>query len=392
MTSEERDEGSLRLLAALGDIDDRFVMEAACPEATGSVEGQSNAIEHDNEAKLAQEGDRQNGTAAAKVQVNMPADVASDAMSDAEGCGAAPADVPAHSKPETEGPDDVSARKVSRSTPVEKVPVDASSGKARGNVLWFTPERVRVLAGVGIAACLLVAGAIVFARPEMLGLNNPGPSEPAMMRDQTSDTLSPEEAAPEAAMPEDAAADSEDAGVMAASESAVMALSDDGDQGAPLARAVPDAEEGEVAQDAVTASGAVTTLANPWQECASMAQAESLAGFSLAISDPALPEGYGPEAACIQVIEGEMLEVDYNGEHGGSICLRKAVGSDDVSGDYNSYDLTQTSCIAGQDVTLRGAENAWYVATWTSDGYSFAVVSTSALTTSQVEALVVGLR
>ena len=80
MTSEERDEGSLRLLAALGDIDDRFVMEVACPEATGSVEGQSNAIEHDNEAKLAQEGDRQNGAATAKVQVNMPADVASDAI------------------------------------------------------------------------------------------------------------------------------------------------------------------------------------------------------------------------------------------------------------------------------------------------------------------------
>lgn len=329
MTSEERDEGSLRLLAALGDIDDRFVMEAACPEATGSVEGQSNAIEHDNEAKLAQEGDRQNGAATAKAQVK---------------------------------------------------------------VLRFTPERVRVLAGVGIAACLLVAGAIVFARPEMLGLNNPGPSEPAMMRDQTSDTLSPEEAAPEAAMPEDAAADSEDAGVMAASESTVMALSDDGDQGAPLARAVQDAEEGEVAQDAVAASGTVTTLANPWQECASMAQAESLAGFSFAIDDSALPEGYGPEAACIQAIKGSMLEVNYNGARGGSVCLRKAVGADDVSGDYNSYDLTQTSCIAGQDVTLRGAENAWYVATWTSDGYSFAVVSTSALTTSQVEALVAGLR
>lgn len=365
MTSEERDEGSLRLLAALGDIDDRFVMEAVCPEATGSVEGQSNAIEHDNEAKLAQEGDRQNGAATAKVQVNMPVDVASDAMSEAEGCGTALA---------------------------EKAPVDASTDKKPGKVLRFTPERVRVLAGVGIAACLLVAGAIVFARPEMLGLNNPGPSEPAMMRDQTSDTLSPEEAAPEAAMPEDAAADSEDAGVMAASESTVMAFSDDGDQGAPLSRAVQDAEEGEVAQDAVAASGAVTTLANPWQECASMAQAESLAGFSLAISDSALPEGYGPEAACIQAIEGSMLEVNYNGARGGSVCLRKAVGTDDVSGDYNSYDLTQTSRIAGQDVTLRGAEGAWYVATWTRDGYSFAVVSTSALTTSQVEALVAGLR
>lgn len=392
MTSEERDEGSLRLLAALGDIDDRFVMEAACPEATGSVKGQSGAIEGGNETKLAQEGDRQNGAATAKVQVNMPADVASDAMSDAEGCGVAPADVLAHSKPETEGPDDVSAGKAPRNAPVEKAPVDVFPGKARGNVLRFTPERVRALAGVGIAACLLVAGVIVFARPEMLGLNNPGPSEPAMMRDQTSDTLSPEEAAPEAAMPEDAAADSEDAGVMVASESAVMALSDDGDQGAPLARAVQDAEEGKVAQDAVTASGAVTTLANPWQECASMAQAESLAGFSLAISDSALPEGYSREASYIQVIEGEMLEVDYNGERGGSVCLRKAVGTDDVSGDYNSYDLTQTSCIAGQDVTLRGTENAWYVATWTSDGYSFAVVSTSALTTSQVEALVAGLR
>ena len=329
MTSEERDERSLRLLAALGDIDDRFVMEAACPGATGSVDERASAMKDDSEAEPAQEVDMQKGA------------------------------------------------------PTSRVP---------GKVLRFTPERVRALAGVGIAACLLVAGAIVFARPEMLGLNNPGPSEPAMTQDQTTDTAAPEEAAPEAAMPENAAADGEDAGVMAASESAVMALSDDGDQGAPLARAVQDADEGEVAQDAVAASGAVTTLANPWQECASMAQAESLAGFSFAISDSALPEGYGPEAAYIQVIASAMIEVDYTGGRGGSVCLRKAVGTDDVSGDYNSYDLTQTSRIAGQDVTLRGAENAWYVATWTRDGYSFAVVSTSALTTSQVEALVAGLR
>ncbi len=392
MTSEERDEGSLRLLAALGDIDDRFVMEAACPEATGSVEGQSNAIEHDNEAKLAQEGDRQNGATTAKVQVNMPADVTSDAMSDAEGCGVAPADVLAHSKPETEGPDDVPAGKAPRSASVEKASVDTSPGKAKGKVLRFTPERVRALAGVGIAACLLVAGVIVFSRPDLLDLNDSKPSESVAVQDQLSDAAAPDQATPEAAITKDIADAGEEAAVMAANDSGVMAFSDDGDQGAPLARAVQDAEEGEVAQDAVAASGALTTLANPWQECASMAQAESLAGFSLAISDSALPEGYGPEAACIQAIEGSMLEVNYNGERGGSVCLRKAVGTDDVSGDYNSYDLTQTSCIAGQDVTLRGVENACYVATWTSDGYSFAVVSTSALTTSQVEALVAGLR
>ena len=374
MTSEERDEGSLRLLAALGDIDDRLVMEAACPEATDSVDERVAAIKDNNVTELTQEGDMQKGAAAAEVQGNMPADVTSDAMSEAEGC------------------DDAPAGKVPRSAPAEKALVDAVAEKAPGKVLRFTPERVRALAGVGIAACLLVAGAIVFARPEMLGLNNPGPSEPAMTQDQTTDTAAPEEAAPEAAMPEDAAADSEDAGVMAASESAVMALSDDGDQGAPLVRAVQDADEGAVAQDAVAASGAAVTLANPWQECSSMAQAESLAGFSFAISDSALPEGYDAEAAYIQVIAGSMIEVDYTGERGGSVCLRKAVGTDDVSGDYNSYDLTQTSRIAGQDVTLRGVENSWYVATWARDGYSFAVVSTSALTTSQVEALVAGLR
>lgn len=375
MTSEERDERSLRLLAALGDIDDRFVMEAVCHEATGSVDEQSGAIEDDSEAKLVQEGNVQKGAAAVKAQdAEVPASLFADSIPQAEGC------------------DYVPAGKVLRSAPVEKALVDAAAEKAPGKVLRFTPERVRALAGVGIAACLLVVGAIVFARPEMLGLNNPGPSEPAMTQDQTTDTAAPEEATPEAAMPEDVAADSEDAGVMAASESTVMALSDDGDQGAPLARAVQDADEGEVAQDAVAASGAMATLANPWQECASMAQAESLAGFSFAISDSALPEGYGPEAAYIQVIAGAMLEVDYMGERGGSVCLRKAVGIDDVSGDYNSYDLTQTSRIAGQDVTLRGAENAWYVVTWARDGYSFAVVSTSALTTPQVEALVAGMR
>lgn len=374
MTSEERDERSLRLLAVLGDIDDRFVMETVCPEATGSVDERADVSKDDSETELVQEGDMQKGAAVVRGKVHMPADVTSDAISEAEGC------------------DDVPAGKVPRSAPAEKALIDAAVEKAPDKVLRFTPERVRALAGVGIAACLLVAGAIVFARPEMLGLNNPGPSESTMTKDQTTDIAAPEEAAPEAATPENIAADSEDAGVMAASESAVMVLSDDGDQGAPLARAVQDADEGAVGQDAVAASGAMATLANPWQECASMAQAESLAGFSFAISGSALPEGYGPEAAYIQVIAGSMLEVDFTGERGGSLCLRKAVGTDDVSGDYNSYDLTQTSRVAGQDVTLRGAENAWYVVTWARDGYSFAVVSTSALTTSQVEAFVAGMR
>lgn len=392
MTSEERDEGSLRLLATLGDIDDRFVMEAACPEATGSVKGQSGAIEGGNETKLTQEGDKQNGAATAKGQVNMPADVASDVMSGAEGCGVAPADMLAHSKPETEGPDDVSAGKVSRSTPVEKVPVDASSGKARGNVLWFTPERVRALAGVGIAACLLVAGVIVFSRPDLLDLNDSKPGESVAVQDQSSDAAAPDQATPEAVMTKDIADAGEEVATMAADDSGVMAFSDDGDQGAPLARAVQDAEEGEVAQDAVAASGALTTLANPWQECASMAQAESLAGFSFAIDASGLPEGYGPDAAYIQVIKGTMLEVNYDGEHVGSICLRKAVGSDDVSGDYNEYGLTQTVRITEYDVTLRGANDAWYVVTWAHDGYAYAVTSTSSLTTSQVEALVRGMK
>ena len=391
MTSEERDERSLRLLAALGDIDDRFVMEAACLEATGSVKGQSGAIEGGDETKLAQEGDRQNGAATAKVQVNMPADVASDAMSDAEGCGTAPADMLAHSKPETEGPDDVSAGKAPRSAPVEKAPVDVSHGKARGNVLRFTPERVRALAGVGIAACLLVAGVIVFSRPDLLDLNDSKPSESVAVQDQLSDAAAPDQATPEAAMTKDIADAGEEAAVMAANDSGVMAFSDDEAQGSSSARAVQDVNEGEVAQDAVAADG-MAALANPWQVCASMAQAESLAGFSFAIDASGLPEGYGPDATSLRVIKGEMLEANYDGEHGGSICLRKAVGSDDVSGDYNEYGLAQTVRITEYDVTLRGANDAWYVVTWAHDGYAYAVTSTSSLTTSQVEALVRGMK
>ena len=62
MTSEERDERSLRLLAALGDIDDCFVMEAACPEATGSAGERADASKGACEAELAQEGDMQKGS------------------------------------------------------------------------------------------------------------------------------------------------------------------------------------------------------------------------------------------------------------------------------------------------------------------------------------------
>lgn len=83
----------------------------------------------------------------------------------------------------------------------------------------------------------------------------------------------------------------------------------------------------------------------------------------------------------------EMAEINYIGESR-TICYRKAVGTDDISGDFNVYEREEVRTVAGQSVTCKGnAKDQWQVLTWTDGTYAYAISSPEGLSDQEAEDL-----
>lgn len=124
-------------------------------------------------------------------------------------------------------------------------------------------------------------------------------------------------------------------------------------------------------------------IANPFIDCESAYEAAQIAGFD--VTFPESVPGYSERA--YQAIEGEMAQCFYS-EGDDQVLIRKGVGTDDISGDYNEYSSTQTATVGDVSVTEKGDGTLVYVATWTKDGYSFAIDADKGLEPSAIEGLV----
>lgn len=114
--------------------------------------------------------------------------------------------------------------------------------------------------------------------------------------------------------------------------------------------------------------------ASPYIPCADMDEAAKLAGFSMTV--PGTPDR-------IEAWAGEMLQVFYDGEQA-TLCIRKAPGREDISGDYNVYPQVETV----DGITLKGENGSVRLALWTADGYTYAVSLAQGATRREVLALV----
>ncbi|MCR5770237.1 MAG: DUF4367 domain-containing protein [Butyrivibrio sp.] len=117
------------------------------------------------------------------------------------------------------------------------------------------------------------------------------------------------------------------------------------------------------------------TIANPIVECSNLEEAEILTGFDMDCPDSI----YGSDTQKAYVIDQQMIEVQYVDGEEEKASIRKAKGSEDISGDFNSYDTEKTVTINGADVTIKGNGNLYYLATWNSQGYSYAVSVTDGM-------------
>lgn len=69
---------------------------------------------------------------------------------------------------------------------------------------------------------------------------------------------------------------------------------------------------------------------------------------------------------------GELAEVSYTGA-GQTAVFRQSLGSEDNSGDYNTYNDVIEMDANGQTVTLRGNEGVYSLALWTDGTYSYSL-------------------
>ena len=124
-------------------------------------------------------------------------------------------------------------------------------------------------------------------------------------------------------------------------------------------------------------------IANPWTIVDSVEEASSLTNFDFIV-----PEKIDDnDISLIEVMNDEIIEVRY----GEDIIIRKAKGKDDISGDYNSYDVVKeetisyvapnATCGTPDEVvlTLRGNDDTYNCITWTYFDYAYSITSNDGL-------------
>ena len=125
-------------------------------------------------------------------------------------------------------------------------------------------------------------------------------------------------------------------------------------------------------------------MPNPFTDFDTLAEAEKQTGF-----DITLPDAIGSsENKIYRAMNDEMLEVIYMNGEDETGRIRKARGSEDISGDYNEYAETETVSVDGIDVLFKGDAGLVKLAVWTNDGYAYSVSSEAGMTADEMMVLV----
>lgn len=98
------------------------------------------------------------------------------------------------------------------------------------------------------------------------------------------------------------------------------------------------ASESESQSQSVTSSASVdpNAVVNPLMEYDTVEAAQEAMGITAKVPEW-LPEGY--TQTLVQTIDNNVLEIRYANDIGGEMSYRFAVGSQDISGDYNEYEV-----------------------------------------------------
>lgn len=102
-----------------------------------------------------------------------------------------------------------------------------------------------------------------------------------------------------------------------------------------------------------------------------------------------VPEGY--EFKDSRAIESFLVQAAYESSDGSRILIRKAFGTEDISGDYEEYTDAQAADADGRKVTLRGNGGKIYVSVWKDGGYTYSVSTNHGLGKETVLSIIKGV-
>jgi hypothetical protein len=123
--------------------------------------------------------------------------------------------------------------------------------------------------------------------------------------------------------------------------------------------------------DSVSSTSVITEEAvNYDQEYKTLDEAEKVLNLKI---NPlkTLPQGF--KIGRISVISNEIIQVEYN-DGSNNITFRAGKGIDNISGDYNVYQVKNTVKVNGINVNLEGNKSEEYnLAAWEKDGISYSI-------------------
>ncbi len=111
-------------------------------------------------------------------------------------------------------------------------------------------------------------------------------------------------------------------------------------------------------------------VASTYGEVATEAELEAAVGFE--VEEVAMP--FEVTKTHYIAYDSDLAEVIYEGELT-SLTFRKSLGDAENSGDFTTYLRTETVEVDGAQVTLKGTDRGYVLATWTRDGYSYSLRS-----------------
>lgn len=110
------------------------------------------------------------------------------------------------------------------------------------------------------------------------------------------------------------------------------------------------------------------TIGNPWKDYTTAEEAFGAVGFEMT-----LPKIEGYEITNYRAMSGYLLEIIYSSGQD-RITIRKAIGTEDISGDYTAYtEVTEADVTDNKCVTFKGQNGSVKLCTWVYGDYTYSL-------------------
>lgn len=126
-----------------------------------------------------------------------------------------------------------------------------------------------------------------------------------------------------------------------------------------------------LSSDTEVICGADENTWSPFTDCKSLKEAEEVVGFDMSVPDKI--DDYD-DISYSAMKRYRLIQIDYRKDENRYVCIRKAFGNDDISGDYNKYNSEVMAELDGRQVTFKGNDDKVSLATWTDGDYTYSVM------------------